>query len=98
MNFNEADAQARAHTKSTFGTGKVHTTHAHNEQPPFAYCEDCAWSVGPVALREEPQRLTWHYGPGDATERVCDACGGEVWLFDDGAICRQCGRQEEPAR
>ena len=47
---------------------------------------------------DSPEPLRWHYGP---TETDPDPgsmwhynCGGEVWIIEDGYICRKCGQQD----
>lgn len=41
------------------------------------------WHYGPTATDPNPGSM-WHYD-----------CGGEVWGFEDGYICRKCGMQED---
>lgn len=44
--------------------------------------------------REPPEKtLTWHW---DGPRRVCDGCGGEVMIFEEGAVCSVCHRAAEP--
>jgi len=43
--------------------------------------------------KESDGLLRWHWD--DSGKRVCDDCGAEVYVFDDGAICSSCKRQSE---
>lgn len=47
----------------------------------------------------EQSPLRWHYGPTEADPNPgsmwCYDCGAEVWVFDEGYICRGCGRQDD---
>jgi hypothetical protein len=46
--------------------------------------------------------LRWHYGPTDADPNPgamwCYDCGSEVWVFEEGYICRGCGRTDDGAQ
>lgn len=53
----------------------------------------------PTGSDEGEATLRWHYGP-TATDpnpgsMWCDDCSGEVWILEDGYICRGCGRQAD---
>lgn len=41
------------------------------------------WHYGPTTEDPDPGKM-WHY-----------ECGGEVWSFKEGMICRRCGASQD---
>lgn len=77
----------------------------HQEQPPAVVAASAARRAAGYAsgggapnVVEPGGELDWHYGPTEADpdpgKMWCFSCGGEVWAFDGGYICRVCGHQD----
>lgn len=71
---------------------------------PDGYCADghkCGKLDLGIVRADEPsvQGFYWYHGPTftdpDPGKMWHHMCGGEVWSFDEGLICRRCGQGDE---